>query len=373
MFIKIENGDNKELLMAYQKNNIRQFKKLIENGDNVNLIIDKQFLLIDLIIRNFYGFEDDVNQKFFDEILKAKPYINEIKERSGSPIFTAIKYPKNANYLQKLLKYGFDVDCLIMDSEKSPFMVSTPIFHSIYTHNIDIINSLLEYNPDLKITNNWGVPILNVLIHFYGDDAKKVFLNFIKKGADPNQTDSYGNAPLHQIVSKDYIKEDYTEILLNNGADINKSNNSGETPLMIISTKELAWLHKIEILFKWGAKLDKTNNNNQTAIMMAAKNGLLNNFNKLYELGANIHMQDIYGNNVGHYIANASLKSKNPNNSTDLTEFTGLIEFIRKNIDIMFVFNEEAIRPIDIMKSNNHDLYCEIEKMSKDKGFSYTL
>jgi ankyrin repeat protein len=59
-------------------------------------------------------------------------------------------------------------------------------------------------------------------------DAERV-RELLKKGADPNAKNEYGNTPLHEAASRGHV--DVVRLLLEHGADPNIQNNIGWTPL----------------------------------------------------------------------------------------------------------------------------------------------
>lgn len=61
----------------------------------------------------------------------------------------------------------------------------------------------------------------------------------LSQGANPNQTDSMNNTPLHWTVSKNKINRDIIRLLLTHRADINLKNDDNQTVLDIYDIKKL--------------------------------------------------------------------------------------------------------------------------------------
>ena len=219
---------------------------------------------------------------------------------------------------------------------------NTPIFFRENT--IEVLKELLKGNPDLTIKNKEGLTAKEYLskscynqhyvelIEEYENKKLKVnsqdlfkfdsnFEQLIKDGADVNITSIVGSTPLYFAKTIEQMK-----LLLDAGANINHQNNKGNTPLHnIFNTEEI-----IKELLKGNPDLTLKNKNKLTAKEFFQQNGMNNhvrlieeyenkklksqdlfkfdsNFEQLIKNGADVNVQDIYGETPLHYIRSRSI------------------------------------------------------------------
>ena len=131
----------------------------------------------------------------------------------------------------------------------------TPLHEAVYTVELGAVNVLLEHKPDI----------------------------------DLNFQDSYGDTPLHDILSLPHPSQEgkVAEIvrrLLEHGADPNLRNRSGETPLHGASYR--ASLEVVRLLLSYGAKIDQKDEDGKTPFQVASSRGHDEIIKLLLEQGA---------------------------------------------------------------------------------------
>jgi ankyrin repeat protein len=87
----------------------------------------------------------------------------------------------------------------------------------------------------------------------------------IEQGADPNETDQFGNTALHLALANPQM----VELLLASGADVNAKNAMGNTPLHLA----VKYRRSVEILLAAGAKVDARNGLDKTPLNYAMRQG----------------------------------------------------------------------------------------------------
>ncbi|KZV36437.1 ankyrin repeat and protein kinase domain-containing protein 1-like [Dorcoceras hygrometricum] len=178
----------------------------------------------------------------------------------------------------------------------------------------DLVQLLLEFEPDIEATNRTGSSPLEVAsasgeelivelllahkaspersefstwgpIHLAaGNGHVQVLRHLLLKGANPNSLTKDGNTALHLAVEEK--RRDCARLLLANGARSNIPNASdGETPLHIAST--LGDEQMVKLLLHKGANKDIRNKQRKTAYDVAVDNGHTNLFDAL-KLGDNL-------------------------------------------------------------------------------------
>jgi ankyrin repeat protein len=154
-----------------------------------------------------------------------------------------------------------------------------PIFHAV--ENGDT-NAIAQY---LRLGSNVNTPILS---YRYGGKRDAPLLDIavlngqletveflLKNGANPNQPDYSGKAPLEWVIGSrgnDETAEQQAKILkalIESGADPNRkdSDHYGYTPL--INAASLGELEIVKILLAAGANINATNNEGMTALHFA--------------------------------------------------------------------------------------------------------
>lgn len=167
----------------------------------------------------------------------------------------------------------------------------------------------IEFPDETKTVK---IPLLSKAVI---DNDEKVFIQLVRRGADPNKVDSEGHSPLWYAAWKN--RENMVHLLLENGASPNPANkdvspplhistrlgferivlllvqkganvnylDDGRTPLMWAARENRVTI--AELLLKNGAAINGTNNTGTTALMVACQYGHIDTVRFLLSAGAN--------------------------------------------------------------------------------------
>ena len=168
---------------------------------------------------------------------------------------------------QKLIRHGADVNAKVNKSD----MGGTLLFQAVSSRNQWAVNMLLENGANPQAVDGMGrqvlyyaversqesmvkvlldhggvkyvtiPPILKTMVHLAVSRGNLTIIEMIlKAGADTNEKDCWGNAPLHDLIGQG--PTDLAQIsqifglLLEYGAQVNTRNNSDNTPLHLALT-----------------------------------------------------------------------------------------------------------------------------------------
>ena len=372
MFIKINRQADNPLIIAYQDSNIEKFRSLIESEINVNCLDNRSRSLISKVILN----EDEVsnNKEFFDALIDADVHLGIIGEESGL-LTLAIHCPNDSYYFKKLLKKGIDINHKnpygkpdYTTCEPAIFIAMLDSAHN--NNNIEKIEILLDHNPDLKLINNYGNPIIYYLLSSFHGDFLKIIPLLVDKGADVNQCNKDGNHCFHLLSKIDYTSHFWSisaiELLLHYNANPDVIDNKGMTPLMYCSAH--GYDITCKIFMKNSCDINIRDNKGYTAAMHALMNDKFYVLEILLENKADLSIVDNQGSNIMIHILD-KIEPKNPD--------ARLIDILKKNANLLTVKNKDGICALDIINEKlGKNEYIKFKKlinnMKKPKSIEKT-
>ena len=353
------------LFQAYRNNMFDKFCCLIKNGENINCINQNGVSLISEVIINKEKFEN--NKKYFDKLLKEKVFLG--KQKLGyDALNLSIKNKKDSYYIIKLIEYGASVNSFgaRKRNNRPSLQYGPPIFELINLGDYEKIKLLLEYNPNLDISNHEGEPILNYLfkyidafVHEY--EWEKFIEIFIKNNAPIDERDNQGNEPIHYWAKKMFNENTAIKtlnLLLEKNANINSRDKYGNTPLIIASIFGIT--ENVTSLIENSANLDIQNSDGNTAAMVStSKRNGPKILNILEKNNANLSITNTQKNNVTHLLAKKIISS-----SSDIKRFTGIrqqdkypyIEFLKRRTDLSMQKNIDGETAMDIIARDKDNI-----------------
>lgn len=163
------------------------------------------------------------------------------------------------------------------------------------TYNSTDCKPLSEYLVDINVvdTANLNTKLLEAAEE--GDTS--LVETLIRKGADINAKDWYGDTPLHIAAWKDHAET--CILLIESGADMQAKNLSGDTPLHTAARMDRTKICKL--LLDHGADINAKSDSDQTALSWAAYLGYPKTCAMLLARGADVNAKDKYGHTPLHW------------------------------------------------------------------------
>lgn len=312
---KISMDDAFKMTYFNMKTNIRTMHNIFISAckhkqyyDFIKLMLDKRIYL-----NNNYN---HFNYNNFNNFNKTNDITSEVDDEK-IPLIVAVRY-NNYDVVKLLIDYGYNI--YVKNN-----LGQTPLIVSIIYKNYIITNLLLDHlnkndndNKNKKDyinmkDNNGMTALMEALMEASNNYDINIVKLLIENGADVNTQNILGNTALIMSCKTRYDNCGIIELLLNNGADIMIQNKNDETALMVASN-----LEKLKLLLNYYCEINKlVDNNGKNSIReqqfmkeyfinlqnIQGKNALMLNSDDNYDAvklllnnGANIYLQDIYGN-----------------------------------------------------------------------------
>lgn len=268
-------NDNKDVLKLFIANNPNN--KELQKCFLQSNISDNE--LIDLLIKY-----NQSNTKLLDSLLKKYSKNQKIKSilnraynsnpnnyKDGATLLYHAILDKNFEQTKLLLKSGADInlknsDDISYDDVKLEWYRDrdkTPIEASVYAGDLDILNLIMEYNPNIDTIFRLAV----------SEEKSEIVELLIKKGANLNiikNADGDKFVPLKLACEKQNLK--IVKILIENGADTNIAGYEGRTALFDAIEATRANKEIISYLIKNSADIHKEDDKGITPLSFAQTN-----------------------------------------------------------------------------------------------------
>lgn len=198
----------------------------------------------------------------------------------------------------------------------------TALIAAINSHlSIEIINKLVDLNPDFNIKDNWQWSALIHAINQNRDDVVEVILN---KGGASIKDDTYFHY-LYNYHNKKTKK--ILNLLIKFGMNLDLRDSDGNTALMSAINYSKCYNKIIKKLIKAGADVNIKNNYGQTALNIEVTKSLfrinIKTIEALLEAGADVNSTDNTGTTILDYLL---LKPKNFKNEKEKFEIIKLLK-----------------------------------------------
>ena len=152
-----------------------------------------------------------------------------------TPLHVTAEILQSVDIMRWLLKHGANASTQTHNGR-------TPLHRAALNANLEAVQVLLEYNPDIGLRDTTGdTPLHDVLTEIGLSPEEKVVeivRRLLEYGADPNACRlRSGSTPLHQASSRESLE--VTRLLLSYGANINEKEGEGKTPVQVASSDEM--------------------------------------------------------------------------------------------------------------------------------------
>jgi ankyrin repeat protein len=204
---------------------------------------------------------------------------------------------KRLSQLLRLNRYSF------MNIVKSNVADGTTIMNNLLKQLKELknptIGELSKEIEQLLAKGRMDIPVSLCFVASIGDTL--LMEQLLKRGMDPNESDSNSRTPLHIATANGF--KDCVKLLLESGADVNSKDEDGNVPLWeaILGGHELI----AKLLWDSGAKL--LSGSVGSFLCAAAQNKNLDMLNDLLTYGADINATNGDGNTALHVAINDGL------------------------------------------------------------------
>ncbi|KAJ5067021.1 ankyrin repeat ph and sec7 domain containing protein secg-related [Anaeramoeba ignava] len=285
--------NSKKLFIACEKNSIKNIKKLIENGIDVNLKDENEETPLHFackntnknslqIIKLLIEKGADINAK--TQTYKQTP-LHLICQNKNVNIFEIVKF---------LIEKGADINA-------KNFFEETPLHLICQNKNanvFEIAKFLIEKGADINARNKNEDTYLHIACQFQNENLFEIIKFFVEKGVDVNAKNHNKATPLFYVCQ--FLNEKTFEIikyLISKGADINAKNSYQETLLHeICKTEQQNGKEEIKILIEIinfflesGISINYPNNENETSLHIICKRNLSEVIELLISKGADLN------------------------------------------------------------------------------------
>ena len=335
--------------------------------------------------------------------------INSFDSEGDSSLHIASKN-RSAPLVEELLRLGANPNIRCAFDNRTPLHYALILPDDYDADSLDgivagmlpIVQCLLKHGADVDAQDHCGKTPLNlVLSGLAGENNMEIIQELLKYNANVDAKDSNGDTPLHIASVEEY--SDVVNLLLKHNANVNSIGDGLHTPLMLASrfgnsdvVKELlrfgaktehptnrGYLEPIHFaamgghdlilleLLKYNASIDVStgrDEEDETALHKATKEGHIKCVEVLLEHGANMNVQNIFGETPLHVaLLNYNISKENRHNiiKSILKYGTKIDLNIRTHskltaLEMSIKFNEngEVVKQLLTLSKQNVSLNC---------------
>ena len=279
-----------------------------------------------LIVASKYGHTNAVN------VLLQYGANVALTDKSGRTAlhFAAGSSDNSCEILRCLIENGADIDKGRNDNQ-------TPLMIAAQKGHVSVATFLIEHGANVDLQDENG----NTALHhtLYGSDVSCEILSCLTgSGADVNGVNKVKHTPLMIAAKRGHLNA--LTLLIKHGAhDVDLQDSDGYTALHYAVYSSDVSCEILSCLIGIGADVNARTNNGVTPLMIAAEEGHINGVTSLVKCGANVDLQDKYGNTVLHYAAGLSVDERF---SDDLPE---IVETLL-NLGASHMCNHQGLKPL---------------------------
>ena len=279
-----------------------------------------------LIVASKYGHTNAVN------VLLQYGANVALTDKSGRTAlhFAAGSSDNSCEILRCLIENGADIDKGRNDNQ-------TPLMIAAQKGHVSVATFLIEHGANVDLQDENG----NTALHhtLYGSDVSCEILSCLTgSGADVNGVNKVKHTPLMIAAKRGHLNA--LTLLIKHGAhDVDLQDSDGYTALHYAVYSSDISCEILSCLIGIGADVNARTNNGVTPLMIAAEEGHINGVTSLVKCGANVDLQDKYGNTALHYAAGLSVDERF---SDDLPE---IVETLL-NLGASHMCNHQGLKPL---------------------------
>ncbi|KAM7432894.1 Protein fem-1 B [Porites harrisoni] len=260
-----------------------------------------------LIVASKYGHTNAVN------VLLQYGANVALTDKSGRTAlhFAAGSSDNSCEILRGLIENGADIDKGRNDNQ-------TPLMIAAQKGHVSVATFLIEHGANVDLQDENG----NTALHhtLYGSDVSCEILSCLTgSGADVNGVNKVKHTPLMIAAKRGHLNA--LTLLIKHGAhDVDLQDSDGYTALHYAVYSSDISCEILSCLIGIGADVNARTNNGVTPLMIAAEEGHINGVTSLVKCGANVDLQDKYGNTALHYAAGLSVDERFSDDLPEIVE-----------------------------------------------------
>lgn len=313
------------LLLSAVNGNTDILRCFIENKADVDARTGNCHCTL-LIVASKYGHTNAVN------VLLQYGANVALTDKSGRTAlhFAAGSSDNSCEILRCLIENGADIDKGRNDNQ-------TPLMIAAQKGHVSVATFLIEHGANVDLQDENG----NTALHhtLYGSDVSCEILSCLTgSGADVNGVNKVKHTPLMIAAKRGHLNA--LTLLIKHGAhDVDLQDSDGYTALHYAVYSSDISCEILSCLIGIGADVNARTNNGVTPLMIAAEEGHINAVTSLVKCGANVDLQDKYGNTALHYAAGLSVDERF---SDDLPEIVEML----LNLGASHMCNHQGLKPL---------------------------
>lgn len=186
--------------------------------------------------------------------------------------------------------------------EKSMRKIDEELIKAVQNDDVKAVGALVRKGADVNVQNEYGQTPLHMTI-FKG--ARNLFETLLLLGADVNQKDCFGVPPLHRAIRLNRLKM-MRRLLCEDKININQTDRYGFSAMHLASFAGFA-LDDLSLLVSAGANVNQRNGWGETPLFCVST---VNTAQNLLKLGADTGVKNRWGEVVFDYFDKKALQQK---------------------------------------------------------------
>ena len=336
---KLTHDARNYIFWAAYKGNFELMKYLVDQGSKTDLIDQHGYSLF-----MFAAVTGQENRKIYDYIIELGTEVKNERDREGRNALLAYAGgTKNGRMIDYFIDKGLDVHSLDEDGNG--------IFHhAAKTGNKELMERLInKYHVNTKKnpeTNENAILFASRRYSHSGEVTGLAFYQYLEGlGLNPAIVSKKGNTVIQNLALRSKDKE-LIRYFIDKGGDVNQVNDEGNNALIYASARKSKEI--VELLLDHTANINHKNKKGISSFTRALKYNDLEVAKYLKSRGADTHVVDKDGYDLGYHLVDA---------------FRGDMEKFEEKMDYLLSL---GYHPLSIQKDGSTLLHAAINKQSVD-------
>ncbi|PRP83573.1 ankyrin repeat-containing protein [Planoprotostelium fungivorum] len=168
----------------------------------------------------------------------------------------------------------FSNDTTTKEEEAAPDQTQI-LFSAIQNSEMPILNQILSEKIDPNVKDRYGFSLLHAACMVYSEYDEEILMRILNlPGIDIQAVNNDGNTPLHYLGA--YFRNPNCsrpfDFMMKKGAELNAKNHFGETPLHKTLFNNSIKMIVMDLMLQAGAQVNAVNDTNETPLYYAVRN-----------------------------------------------------------------------------------------------------